>query len=154
MKPFALIILTVFSTLIVGCAVYFGYKYFVPDEVAATTETVVLTPEEATAAFSVEKNDYTVTRTYYELPAETYFLIIKKIGTAATKQQVVAEYLSNRELYISTQVAEKIGSVPIEGPDSANVKEIAIGVQLKEPNQHQTPVVAGDGTQKDVPKDK
>ena len=88
------------------------------------------------------------------MPAETYFLIIKKIGTAATKQQVVAEYLNNRELYISTQVAEKIGSVPIEGPDSANVKEIAIGVQLKEPTQHQTPVVAGDGTQKDVPKNK
>ena len=144
MKPFALITLTVFATLIVGCAVYFGYKYFVPDEVKVTTETVVLSPEEATAAFSVEKNDYAVTRTYYELPAETYFLIIKKIGTAATKQQ----------LYISTQVAEKIGSVPIEGPDSANVKEIAIGVQLKEPNQHQTPVVAGDGTQKDVPKNK
>ena len=140
MKPFQVVLITLLSAIVLGSAIYFGYKYFVDDKVEATVEQV-LTPEEATASFSAEKNEFTVTQIYYELPTETYFLIVQKIGTAATKQQVVTEYLNNRESYISAQVAEKIKEVSITGPDSANVKNVQVGVQLKEETPPVTPVV-------------
>ena len=147
MKPFQVVLITLLSAIVLGSAIYFGYKYFVDDKVEATVEQV-LTPEEATASFSVEKNEFTVTQIYYELPAETYFLIVQKIGTAATKQQVVTEYLNNRESYISAQVAEKIKEVSITGPDSANVKNVQVGVQLKEETPPVTPVVPIQSDQK------
>ena len=147
MKPFQIVLITLLSAIVLGSAIYFGYKYFVDDKVEATVEQV-LTPEEATASFSAEKNEFTVTQIYYELPAETYFLIVQKIGTAATKQQVVTEYLNNRESYISAQVAEKIKEVNITGPDSANVKNVQVGVQLKEETPPVTPVVPIQSDQK------
>lgn len=147
MKPFQVVLITLLSAIVLGSAIYFGYKYFVDDKVEATVEQV-LTPEEATASFSAEKNEFTVTQIYYELPAETYFLIVQKIGTAATKQQVVTEYLNNRESYISVQVAEKIKEVSITGPDSANVKNVQVGVQLKEETPPVTPVVPIQSDQK------
>ena len=147
MKPFQVVLITLLSVIVLGSAIYFGYKYFVDDKVEATVEQV-LTPEEATASFSAEKNEFTVTQIYYELPAETYFLIVQKIGTAATKQQVVTEYLNNRESYISAQVAEKIKEVNITGPDSANVKNVQVGVQLKEETPPVTPVVPIQSDQK------
>mgnify|MGYP003587901286 CR=1 FL=1 len=147
MKPFQVVLITLLSAIVLGSAIYFGYKYFVDDKVEATVEQV-LTPEEATASFSAEKNEFTVTQIYYELPAETYFLIVQKIGTAATKQQVVTEYLNNRESYISAQVAEKIKEVSITGPDSANVKNVQVGVQLKEETPPVTPVVPIQSDQK------
>ena len=147
MKPFQVVLITLLSAIVLGSAIYFGYKYFVDDKVEATVEQV-LTPEEATASFSAEKNEFTVTQIYYELPAETYFLIVQKIGTAATKQQVVTEYLNNRESYISAQVAEKIKEVSITGPDSANVKNVQVGVQLKEETSPVTPVVPIQSDQK------
>ena len=147
MKPFQVVLITLLSAIVLGSAIYFGYKYFVDDKVEATVEQV-LTPEEVTASFSAEKNEFTVTQIYYELPAETYFLIIQKIGTAATKQQVVTEYLNNRESYISAQVAEKIKEVSITGPDSANVKNVQVGVQLKEETPPVTPVVPIQSDQK------
>ena len=147
MKPFQVVLITLLSAIVLGSAIYFGYKYFVDDKVEATVEQV-LTPEEATASFSAEKNEFTVTQIYYELPAETYFLIVQKIGTAATKQQVVTEYLNNRESYISAQVAEKIKEVSITGPDSANVKNVQVGVQLKEEMPPVTPVVPIQSDQK------
>lgn len=143
MKPFSIILAVLGVALLVGTASYFAYTYAKKD-VQAQTEAVVLTPEEATAAFSIEKNDYTVTRTYYELPAEIYFSIVQKIGTNATKVQVVTEYLGNKEFYISKHVAEEIGSVPIKGPDSANVQSVTIGVKLKEPVPIETPVVPAE----------
>ena len=143
MKPFSIIIAVLGVALLVGTASYFAYTYAKKD-VQAKTEAVVLTPEEATAAFSIEKNDYTVTRTYYELPAEIYFSIVQKIGTNATKVQVVTEYLGNKEFYISKHVAEEIGSVPIKGPDSANVQSVTIGVKLKDPAPIETPVVPAE----------
>ena len=147
MKPFQVVLITLLSAIVLGSAIYFGYKYFVDDKVEATVEQV-LTPEEATASFSAEKNEFTITQIYYELPAETYFLIVQKIGTAATKQQVVTEYLNNRESYISAQVAEKIKEVSITGPDSANVKNVQVGVQLKEETPPVTPVVPIQSDQK------
>ena len=147
MKPFQVVLITLLSAIVLGSAIYFGYKYFVDYKVEATVEQV-LTPEEATASFSAEKNEFTVTQIYYELPAETYFLIVQKIGTAATKQQVVTEYLNNRESYISAQVAEKIKEVSITGPDSANVKNVQVGVQLKEETPPVTPVVPIQSDQK------
>lgn len=147
MKPFQVVLITLLSAIVLGSAIYFGYKYFVDDKVEATVEQV-LTPEEVTASFSAEKNEFTVTQIYYELPAETYFLIVQKIGTAATKQQVVTEYLNNRESYISAQVAEKIKEVSITGPDSANVKNVQVGVQLKEETPPVTPVVPIQSDQK------
>ena len=147
MKPFQVVLITLLSAIVLGSAIYFGYKYFVDDKVEATVEQG-LTPEEATASFSAEKNEFTVTQIYYELPAETYFLIVQKIGTAATKQQVVTEYLNNRESYISAQVAEKIKEVNITGPDSANVKNVQVGVQLKEETPPVTPVVPIQSDQK------
>ena len=147
MKPFQVVLITLLSAIVLGSAIYFGYKYFVDDKVEATVEQV-LTAEEATASFSAEKNEFTVTQIYYELPAETYFLIVQKIGTAATKQQVVTEYLNNRESYISAQVAEKIKEVSITGPDSANVKNVQVGVQLKEETPPVTPVVPIQSDQK------
>lgn len=147
MKPFQVVLITLLSAIVLGSAIYFGYKYFVDDKVEATVEQV-LTPEEATASFSAEKNEFTVTQIYYELPAETYFLIVQKIGIAATKQQVVTEYLNNRESYISAQVAEKIKEVSITGPDSANVKNVQVGVQLKEETPPVTPVVPIQSDQK------
>ena len=147
MKPFQVVLITLLSAIVLGSAIYFGYKYFVDDKVEATVEQV-LTPEEATASFSAEKNEFTVTQIYYELPAETYFLIVQKIGTTATKQQVVTEYLNNRESYISAQVAEKIKEVNITGPDSANVKNVQVGVQLKEETPPVTPVVPIQSDQK------
>ena len=147
MKPFQVVLITLLSAIVLGSAIYFGYKYFVDDKVEATVEQV-LTPEEATASFSAEKNEFTVTQIYYELPAETYFLIVQKIGPAATKQQVVTEYLNNRESYISAQVAEKIKEVSITGPDSANVKNVQVGVQLKEETPPVTPVVPIQSDQK------
>ena len=147
MKPFQVVLITLLSAIVLGSAIYFGYKYFVDDKVEATVEQV-LTPEEATASFSAEKNEFTVTQIYYELPAETYFLIVQKIGTAATKQQVVTEYLNNRESYISAQVAEKIKEVSITGPDSAIVKNVQVGVQLKEETPPVTPVVPIQSDQK------
>ena len=143
MKPFSIIIAVLGVALLVGTASYLAYTYAKKD-VPAQTETVVLTPEEATATFSIEKNDYTVTRTYYELPAEIYFSIVQKIGTNATKVQVVTEYLGNKEFYISKHVAEEIGSVPIKGPDSANVQSVTIGVKLKDPAPIETPVVPAE----------
>ena len=143
MKPFSIIIAVLGVALLVGTASYLAYTYAKKD-VPAQTETVVLTPEEATAAFSIEKNDYTVTRTYYELPAEIYFSIVQKIGTNATKVQVVTEYLGNKEFYISKHVAEEIGSVPIKGPDSANVQSVTIGVKLKDPAPIEAPVVPAE----------
>ena len=143
MKPFSIIIAVLGVALLVGTASYLAYNYAKKD-VQAQTEAVVLTPEEATAAFSIEKNDYTVTRTYYELPAEIYFSIVQKIGTNATKVQVVTEYLGNKEFYISKHVAEEIGSVPIKGPDSANVQSVTIGVKLKDPAPIETPVVPAE----------
>ena len=147
MKPFQVVLITLLSAIVIGSAIYFGYKYFVDDKVEATVEQV-LTPEEATASFSAEKNEFTVTQIYYELPAETYFLIVQKIGITATKQQVVTEYLNNRESYISAQVAEKIKEVSITGPDSANVKNVQVGVQLKEETPPVTPVVPIQSDQK------
>ena len=143
MKPFSIIIAVLGVALLVGTASYLAYNYAKKD-VQAQKEAVVLTPEEATAAFSIEKNDYTVTRTYYELPAEIYFSIVQKIGTNATKVQVVTEYLGNKEFYISKHVAEEIGSVPIKGPDSANVQSVTIGVKLKDPAPIETPVVPAE----------
>ena len=143
MKPFSIIIAVLVVALLVGTASYLAYTYAKKD-VQAKTEAVVLTPEEATAAFSIEKNDYTVTRTYYELPAEIYFSIVQKIGTNATKVQVVTEYLGNKEFYISKHVAEEIGSIPIKGPDSANVQSVTIGVKLKDPAPIETPVVPAE----------
>ena len=143
MKPFQVVLITLLSAIVLGSAIYFGYKYFVDDKVEATVEQV-LTPEEATASFSAEKNEFTVTQIYYELPAEIYFSIVQKIGTNATKVQVVTEYLGNKEFYISKHVAEEIGSVPIKGPDSANVQSVTIGVKLKDPAPIETPVVPAE----------
>ena len=143
MKPFSIIIAVLGVALLVGTASYLAYNYAKKD-VQAQTEAVVLTPEEATAAFSIEKNDYTVTRTYYELPAEIYFSIVQKIGTNATKVQVVTEYLGNKEFYISKHVAKEIGNIPIKGPDSANVESVTIEVKLKDPAPIETPVVPAE----------
>ena len=52
MKPFSIIIAVLGVALLVGTASYLAYTYAKKD-VPAQTETVVLTPEEANAAFSI-----------------------------------------------------------------------------------------------------
>ena len=107
---------------------------------SAVVEQALPTVKEATASFMEAKNAYTVEQIYFALPEATYVTIVNRIGTNATMEEVVKEYQRNKTYYISLQLSETIGSIPIEGPDAKNVESVNMDITLKTPDTAKVPV--------------
>lgn len=134
------LIITLCIVAICGLLAYIGYNTFKKDVTELKTETVQ-TVDQSVAAFIASKNAYTVEQVYFALPETTFATIVTRIGTTATKEEIVAEYQRNKEYYLSLQLSEKIGEVPIEGPDAKNVESASITVQLKGPDTTKVPII-------------
>ena len=107
---------------------------------SAAVEQALPTVKEATASFMEAKNAYTVEQIYFALPEATYVTIVNRIGTNATMEEVVKEYQRNKTYYISLQLSETIGNIPIEGPDANNVESVNMAINLKSPDTTKVPV--------------
>ena len=103
-------------------------------------EQALPTVKEATTSFMEAKNAYTVGQIYFALPEATYATIVNRIGTNATMGEVVKEYQRNKTYYISLQLSETIGNIPIEGPDANNVESVNMAINLKSPDTTKVPV--------------
>ena len=134
------LIITLCIVTICGLLAYVGFNVLKKDVTELKTEQVQ-TVEQNVASFIDAKNAYTVEQVYFALPETTFATIVTRIGTTATKEEIVAEYQRNKEYYLSMQLSEKIGEIPIEGPDAKNVESANISVQLKEPDTTKIPVI-------------
>lgn len=126
---FGLIIAMLFSLVLISCR----------ERNSAAVEQALPTVKEATTSFLEAKNAYTVEQIYFALPEATYVTIVNRIGTNATMEEVVNEYQRNKQYYISLQLSETIGSIPIEGPDAKNVESVNMNVILKSPDTTKVP---------------
>ncbi len=127
---FGLVIVMLFSLVLISCR----------EKNSAVVEQALPTVKEATASFMEAKNAYTVEQIYFALPEATYVTIVNRIGTNATMEEVVKEYQRNKTYYISLQLSETIGSIPIEGPDANNVESVNMDITLKAPDTAKVPV--------------
>ena len=127
---FGLVIVMLFSLVLISCR----------EKNSAVVEQALPTVKEATASFMEAKNAYTVEQIYFALPEATYATIVNRIGTNATMEEVVKEYQRNKTYYISLQLSETIGSIPIEGPDANNVESVNMAINLKSPDTTKVPV--------------
>ena len=127
---FGLVIVMLFSLVLISCR----------EKNSAVVEQALPTVKEATASFMEAKNAYTVEQIYFALPEATYVTIVNRIGTNATMEEVVKEYQRNKTYYISLQLSETIGSIPIEGPDANNVESVNMAINLKSPDTTKVPV--------------
>ena len=127
---FGLVIVMLFSLVLISCR----------GKNSAAVEQALPTVKEATTSFIEAKNAYTVEQIYFALPEATYVTIINRIGTNATMEEVVKEYQRNKTYYISLQLSETIGSIPIEGPDANNVESVNMAINLKSPDTTKVPV--------------
>ena len=127
---FGLVIVMLFSLVLISCR----------GKNSAVVEQALPTVKEATTSFMEAKNAYTVEQIYFALPEATYATIVNRIGTNATMEEVVNEYQRNKQYYISLQLSETIGSIPIEGPDANNVESVNMAINLKSPDTTKVPV--------------
>lgn len=127
---FGLVIVMLFSLVLISCR----------EKNSAVVEQALPTVKEATTSFMEAKNAYTVEQIYFALPEATYVTIVNRIGTNATMEEVVNEYQRNKTYYISLQLSETIGSIPIEGPDAKNVESVNMDITLKSPDTTKVPV--------------
>ena len=127
---FGLVIAMLFSLVLISCR----------GKNSAVVEQALPTVKEATTSFMEAKNAYTVEQIYFALPEATYVTIVNRIGTNATMEEVVKEYQRNKTYYISLQLSETIGSIPIEGPDAKNVESVNMDITLKAPDTAKVPV--------------
>lgn len=127
---FGLVIVMLFSLVLISCR----------EKNSAVVEQALPTVKEATTSFMEAKNAYTVGQIYFALPEATYVTIVNRIGTNATMEEVVKEYQRNKTYYISLQLSETIGSIPIEGPDANNVESVNMDITLKAPDTAKVPV--------------
>lgn len=127
---FGLVIAMLFSLVLISCR----------GKNSAVVEQALPTVKEATTSFMEAKNAYTVEQIYFALPEATYVTIVNRIGTNATMEEVVKEYQRNKTYYISLQLSETIGSIPIEGPDANNVESVNMDITLKSPDTTKVPV--------------
>ena len=127
---FGLVIAMLFSLVLISCR----------EKNSAVVEQALPTVKEATTSFMEAKNAYTVEQIYFALPEATYAIIVNRIGTNATMEEVVNEYQRNKQYYISLQLSETIGSIPIEGPDANNVESVNMNITLKAPDTAKVPV--------------
>ena len=127
---FGLVIAMLFSLVLISCR----------GKNSAAVEQALPTVKEATTSFMEAKNAYTVEQIYFALPEATYVTIVNRIGTNATMEEVVNEYQRNKQYYISLQLSETIGSIPIEGPDAKNVESVNMAINLKSPDTTKVPV--------------
>ena len=127
---FGLVIAMLFSLVLISCR----------GKNSAAVEQALPTVKEATTSFMEAKNAYTVEQIYFALPEATYVTIVNRIGTNATMEEVVKEYQRNKTYYISLQLSETIGSIPIEGPDANNVESVNMAINLKSPDTTKVPV--------------
>ena len=127
---FGLVIAMLFSLVLISCR----------GKNSAVVEQAPPTVKEATASFMEAKNAYTVEQIYFALPEATYVTIVNRIGTNATMEEVVKEYQRNKTYYISLQLSETIGNIPIEGPDANNVESVNMAINLKSPDTTKVPV--------------
>ena len=127
---FGLVIVMLFSLVLISCR----------GKNSAAVEQALPTVKEATASFMEAKNAYTVEQIYFALPEATYVTIVNRIGTNATMEEVVKEYQRNKTYYISLQLSETIGNIPIEGPDANNVESVNMAINLKSPDTTKVPV--------------
>ena len=127
---FGLVIAMLFSLVLISCR----------GKNSAAVEQALPTVKEATTSFMEAKNAYTVEQIYFALPEATYVTIVNRIGTNATMEEVVKEYQRNKTYYISLQLSETIGSIPIEGPDAKNVESVNMDITLKAPDTAKVPV--------------
>lgn len=129
---FGLVIAMLFSLVLISCDAF--------KKKPTVIEQALPTVKEATASFMEAKNAYTVGQIYFALPEATYVTIVNRIGTNATMEEVVKEYQRNKTYYISLQLSETIGSIPIEGPDAKNVESVNMDITLKAPDTAKVPV--------------
>ena len=127
---FGLVIVMLFSLVLISCR----------GKNSAAVEQALPTVKEATTSFMEAKNAYTVEQIYFALPEATYATIVNRIGTNATMGEVVKEYQRNKTYYISLQLSETIGNIPIEGPDAKNVESVNMAINLKSPDTTKVPV--------------
>ena len=127
---FGLVIAMLFSLVLISCR----------GKNSAAVEQALPTVKEATTSFMEAKNAYTVEQIYFALPEATYVTIVNRIGTNATMEEVVKEYQRNKTYYISLQLSETIGNIPIEGPDANNVESVNMAINLKSPDTTKVPV--------------
>ena len=127
---FGLVIVMLFSLVLISCR----------RKNSAAVEQALPTVKEATTSFMEAKNAYTVGQIYFALPEATYATIVNRIGTNATMEEVVKEYQRNKTYYISLQLSETIGNIPIEGPDANNVESVNMAINLKSPDTTKVPV--------------
>ena len=127
---FGLVIVMLFSLVLISCR----------GKNSAAVEQALPTVKEATTSFMEAKNAYTVEQIYFALPEATYATIVNRIGTNATMEEVVKEYQRNKTYYISLQLSETIGNIPIEGPDANNVESVNMAINLKSPDTTKVPV--------------
>lgn len=127
---FGLVIAMLFSLVLISCR----------EKNSAVVEQALPTVKEATTSFMEAKNAYTVEQIYFALPEATYVTIVNRIGTNATMEEVVKEYQRNKTYYISLQLSETIGNIPIEGPDANNVESVNMAINLKSPDTTKVPV--------------
>ena len=127
---FGLVIAMLFSLVLISCR----------GKNSAVVEQALPTVKEATTSFMEAKNAYTVEQIYFALPEATYVTIVNRIGTNATMEEVVKEYQRNKTYYISLQLSETIGNIPIEGPDAKNVESVNMDITLKAPDTAKVPV--------------
>ena len=129
---FGLIIAMLLSLVLISCDAF--------KKKPAVIEQALPTVKEATTSFMEAKNAYTVGQIYFALPEATYATIVNRIGTNATMEEVVKEYQRNKTYYISLQLSETIGNIPIEGPDANNVESVNMAINLKSPDTTKVPV--------------
>lgn len=110
-------------------------------EEKALLENQPMTVEEALSEFHDIVLYERAYKIFCELPEVVVKQIYLKIGTEATVPMIVDEYLQNREEYISLSLAAAVKELEINGPDADKVKNITIGVNMKEEVPKKVPII-------------
>ena len=105
--------------------------------------TAVISVTDRVDAFVVEKATNEIEKTYYALPIETYRLILERIGSNATMNEIVAEYNRNQSYWIGVEISSKVKEIEIESP--GDIESITVTPNLKDPA---VKVVPDNGTAK------
>lgn len=83
---------------------------------------------------------------FYNLPESIVKAIYEKIGTDASNEEVVSEYLSHKEHYFDIEVAKQIGSIPKVKIGEDELESVGISTKIKDntPKKDSVDVRAGD----------
>lgn len=130
-------LITAIVCITLGVFGYFGYdmyKSYLPAKVQERTENELkmnMSVGDRLMERSLELVDKRERQIYHQLTNVQLQFILEKIGANASISDIVSEFESNLNLYISSEIAEQFENAVLRGPYAELVDSVNLSVALK-----------------------